>query len=87
MKLLKSALNLVLVLAITTACMWGFGHVAFSESMALNYARLGGMLGFYGDESLEDLYLYITLAISLVIAGLLVWRGNVVIKRKSTSRT
>ncbi len=87
MKPFKIVVNVALTLALATGFMWAFGHIPFSDSMAAAYARFGGLLGFYGDEALEDLYLYITMAVSLLLAALLVWRANAALSKQTAPRT
>lgn len=67
-------LRTIMTIALTLCFSWGFGHIQFSDNGAYALEKLGAGLGIYGIENLEDFYMAVTFAVSLIAALLIVWR-------------
>ncbi|MEM5338518.1 non-ribosomal peptide synthetase [Paraburkholderia azotifigens] len=80
---MRFLLNLILTLAITLCFAWIFGHIPFSNDATTALIRVGAWFGIYGDETLEDLYFYVTLSVSFVLAVAVVRQGNRSIDRRN----
>ncbi|WP_321817278.1 MULTISPECIES: hypothetical protein [unclassified Paraburkholderia] len=78
--------TIALTLCLAILFMWGFGQLSFSEPVAVAYARAAGVLGVYGDEALDNLYLDITAVASLILAAALVWSFCVAVEWRRLKR-
>lgn len=64
----RRMLRALAVAALTLLFMKVFGIVAFTPTMSRGLVRVADWCGVHGDEAIEDLYLSVTAAVSLVLA-------------------
>lgn len=82
MKPLRLILNIVATVAITLVLARVFGSIPFAPWATTALVRFSAFLGAYGDEHVEDVYLLTSLALSLVLAAIVVWGANRLLRHR-----
>ena len=79
----RLSLNIVATITITLALARAFGSIPFAPWATTALVRFAAFFGAYGDEQVEDVYLLASLALSLVLAAVVVWGTNRLLRRSA----
>jgi hypothetical protein len=61
-----------MIVVLTLCFSWVFGHIQFSDRTAYALDKLGASLGIFGSENVEDFYITLVTALSVVLSLVIV---------------